>query len=141
MEAIKTKVHKLIEYGFIREEQHLDGLLILSLCLRKMKRSEFALASVISMQLVLRMNFHCLSLMSRLTIHVASKECPSWMTFQDTSKSKCTQMMRSIHHSERHWGILLHSNSIRIEERECNLPTCHSTNFQIIYEKWWKAIL
>jgi len=24
MEAIKAKVHKLIEYGFIREEQHLD---------------------------------------------------------------------------------------------------------------------
>ena len=67
--------------------------------------------------------------MSWLTIHVASKGCLSWMAFQSTIKLRCTRMMRSIHHSARHWGILLHSNAIRIEECRCHLPMCHEHNF------------
>jgi len=117
-------------------------LLILSLCSRKTERSEFALTSVISMQPVLRTNILCTSLISWLTIHVALKKCPSWMAFQGTIKSRCTRMMRSIHHSKRYWDILLHSNAVRIEKCGCNLPTRHEHNFSvIIYGKWWTAML
>ena len=77
-------------------------LLILSLCLRKIKRSESVLTSMISTQPVLRMNFRCPSLMSWLIIHVASKGCPSWMAFQGIIKSRCSQIMRSMRHSECH---------------------------------------
>jgi len=52
-------------------------------------------------------------------------------------------MKRRIRHSECHWGILLHSNTVQIEERKYNLPTCHEHNFPwsstknggILY--WW----
>ena len=120
MEVIKIEVHKLIECSFIWEEQHPDWVANISMCSRKMRRSEFALTSMLLTQPVLRINFHYPSLMSwsktrvaskgcpsGLTICVASKECPSWMAFQGTIKSRCTRMTRSIRHFECHWGYIV----------------------------------
>ena len=47
MEAIENEVHKVIECGFIREEQHPDWVANIVLVLKKMKRSESVLTFVI----------------------------------------------------------------------------------------------
>ena len=47
MEVIQSEVKKLIDSGFIREEQHPDWVAISSLLPRRMERSEFALIFVI----------------------------------------------------------------------------------------------
>jgi len=64
MEAIKIKVYKLIEFGFIREEQHPDWVANIVPVLKKMERYKSALIFVISMQPFLMMNFCCPLLMS-----------------------------------------------------------------------------
>jgi len=58
MNAIETEVHKLIECGFIHKEQHPDRIANIVHVLKKNRRSEFALTSVISTQPVLRTNFY-----------------------------------------------------------------------------------
>ena len=85
--------------SFERNITH-TGLLILQLFLKRTKISESVLTSVILIQPVLRMNFHYLSRMSSLKTRVVSKRCLLWMAFQGTTKSSCTQMMKSIQHSE-----------------------------------------
>jgi len=101
------------------------GLLILSLCSRKTERSDSALTFVISMQPVLRINFRYPSLMSWLIIHVASKGCPSWMTFQGQPNQDSPGWWEAYIIQNAVGGILLHSNAGRIEKCGCNLPTCH----------------
>jgi len=54
MEAIEIKVQKLIECGFIREEQHPGWVANIVYVLKKMERSESASTFVISTQPVLR---------------------------------------------------------------------------------------
>jgi len=43
--------------------------------------------------------------------------------------------MRSTHHSERHWGILLHSNAVWIKKCQCNLSIRHEHNFSWLSTK------
>jgi len=104
MEAIETEVYKLIKCGFIREEQHPIGLLILCPFLERTKRSGTALTFTILMRPVLKMNFHYPSQMSWFTIRVILKGCLLWMASQDTIKSNCTWMTKSTSHFEHLWG-------------------------------------
>jgi len=106
IEAIETEVHKFIECDFIREEQHLVGLPTLSV----LKKNE---------KIRVCIDFHDLNAGCQkdefllpitdvmIDNNVASKGCPSWMTFQDTIKLICTWMMKSTRHSERHWGYTI----------------------------------
>jgi len=101
MEAIK--VHKLIECGFIRKEQHLDWVANIVSVLKKNEKIRICI------------NFHDLNPACpkdkfslpitdvMIETRVASKGCPFWMAFQGTIKSRCIRMTKSIHHSEYHW--------------------------------------
>jgi len=99
----QSEVQKLIECGFIREEQPQIGLLTLCPSLKRTKRSESVLTFAILIWPKLKMNFHYLSRMSWLSTHVVLKGCPLWMTFQGTAKLRCTQIMKSIHHFKHSW--------------------------------------
>ena len=64
MEAIEVEVHKLIACGFIQEEQHLDWVANIVPVLKKNGKIRICIATVISIQLVLKTNSHCPSPMS-----------------------------------------------------------------------------
>jgi len=64
MGAIEAEVHKLIACGFIREKQHSDWVANIVSVLKKNEKSVSVLITVISMQPVLKMSYHCLSLTS-----------------------------------------------------------------------------
>ena len=75
MEAIEAEVHKLIECGFIREEQHPDWVANIVLILKNNGKSEYVLTSAILMQPALKTSFYYPSLTSSLTTHVTLREC------------------------------------------------------------------
>ena len=56
MEAIETEVHKLIEFVSYRRSNTRIGLLTLSLFLKRIKKSESVLTTVILMQPALKMS-------------------------------------------------------------------------------------
>ena len=64
MEAIEAEVHKLIEYGFIREERYPDWVGNIVPVLKKNGKFWICIDYRDSIQPALKMNSHCLSLMS-----------------------------------------------------------------------------
>ena len=125
---LKTEVYKLIECGFIWEEQHSDWVANIAPILKKNGRSGSALTFGISMTLVLKTNFRCQT-------RVVSKGCPSWMAIQGTIKLKYTQRMKSICRSKNRGGVLLYGDALWFEERPCNLSTRNEHNFSWPFTK------
>jgi len=127
MEAMEAEVQKLIECGFIREEQHSDCVANIVSILKKNKKIWVCI------------NFHDLniacpkdefpfSIMDVMIISVVLKGYPLWMAFHGTTKSRCTQMMKSIHHSEHHWVCFVIRFTVWLKACGCHLPTCNERN-------------
>ena len=64
MEAIEAEVHKLIACGFMQEEQHPDWVANIVPVLKKSGKFGSVLTTAMAIQLVLKTNSHCPSLMS-----------------------------------------------------------------------------
>src|SRR4051812_29933017 len=94
MDAIEQEVQKLIDSGFIREEQHQIGSQISSPSLKRTDQSASASTSATSTTHVRRMSSRCPSPISWWTTPPAMRGCPSWMDSPGTIKSKCTRMTR-----------------------------------------------
>jgi len=73
MEAIEAEVHKLIECGFIHEEQHPDWVTNIVPVLKKNERFESVLTTSTLMQPARKTSSHFPSLTSWLTTPVALK--------------------------------------------------------------------
>jgi len=128
MEAIEAEVQKLIECGFIREEQHPDWVANIVPVLKKNGKIRVCIDFRDLNIAVLKTNFRYPSWMSWLITRVVSKRCHLWMASRGTIKPRCTRMMKIIHYSEHRWVVLLYDYAIWLKEHRCHLPACNEHN-------------
>ena len=99
MEAIKSKVRKLIDSGFVRKEQHLDWVANIIPVLKKNGKIRICID-------FRELNVACpnneLFTDVKIDNTCGFEECPSWTASQDIIKSRCIHRMRGIHPSEHH---------------------------------------
>ena len=103
MEAIEAEVQKLVECGFIREEQHPNWVIDIVSVLKKNRKVRVCI-DFRDLNIVCPKDKFSLSITDVMIDNTCVlKGCLLWMAFQGTIKSRCSQMMKSIHHSKHRW--------------------------------------
>ena len=102
MGAIEAEVHKLIAYGFIREEQHRDWVAYNVSVLKKNGKIQVCI-DYRDLNTACPKDEFPLPITDVMIDNTCGFERMSFMDgFQDIIKSRCTQRMRSILHSGQH---------------------------------------
>jgi len=130
MEAIKTKIHKLIECGFIREKQHPDWVANINVPVLKKNGKTRVCIDFHDLNVACPKDKFSLPITDVMIDNTFGfKRMSFWMAFQDTTKSKCIRMTKNIHHFEHRWDILLHGDAFWLEKHQCSLSKCNEHNF------------
>ena len=103
MEEIKTEVHKLIKCGFIREEQHPEWVANIMPILKKNGKIRVYI-DFRDLNITCSKDEFSLPITNVMIDNTCGFKKMSFMDgFSGYNKSRCTQMMKSIHHSEHYW--------------------------------------
>ena len=106
MEAIQSEVKKLINSGFIREEQHPDWVANIVPVTKKNGKIRVFIDFRDLNEAYPKDEFPLPITDVMIDNTYGFEGCPSWMDSWDTIKLRCTLMMKSIHLSGRHWKYI-----------------------------------
>ena len=107
MEAIQSEVKKLIDSGFIREEQHPDWVANIVPVAKKNENIRICIDFRDLNEACPKDEFPLPITDVMIDNTCRFEKCPSWMDSQGIIKSKCTLMMKSILLSRHHWGYIV----------------------------------
>jgi len=107
MEAIEAEVHKLIKYGFIREEQHLDWVANIVQVLKKNGKFWICI-NYCDLNAACPKDEFPLPITDVMIDNTCGFERMSFMeASQGITRSRCTQKMKDILHSGHRWGYTI----------------------------------
>jgi len=104
MEAIQSEVKKLIDSGFIREEQHPDWVANIILVIKKNGKIQICIDFRDLNEVYPKDEFPLPITDVMIDNTYGLNGCPSCMDSRDTIKTRCTLMMKNIHLLGCHWG-------------------------------------